>query len=235
MASGLAAGKYRLQITTTKVLLPAVGSSGFGGGNQPAPSQPSDDVGAANRWSLEATGGAHIYGLGRMATYTNMQSGTQAFYLAQIDRPSGAGKTVEIDLYDPGDVSGGAWLQILNPDGNNWSPVSFTYTSVAKWNGAAGPSSGGATCIETNSPGSAPAFSVPGGCPTIYDGSGNHFDDYWLKILISLPTGYGLTGLTPPGAPAPGWWKIQYTVGGGNDTTTWQVNILGNPVHLVVP
>ena len=233
----LAAGTYRLQITTTKVQLPALGTSGFGGGNQPTASQPSDDVGAANRWSLEATGSGaiHIYGQGRMATYTNMQSGTQAFYLAQIDRPSGAGKTIEIDLYDPGDVSGGAWLQILNPDGNNWTPASFTYTSVAKWSGAAGPSSGGATCIETNSPGSTPAFSVPGGCPTVYDGSGNHFDDYWLRILISLPTSYGLTGLTPSGAPAAGWWKIQYTVGGGNDTTTWQVNILGNPVHLVVP
>ena len=51
----------------------------------------------------------HIYGIGRMATYTNTQAGTQALYLAQIDRASGAGKTMEIDLYDPGDVTGGAW------------------------------------------------------------------------------------------------------------------------------
>ena len=29
--------------------------------------------------------------------------------------------------------------------------------------------------------------------------------------------------------------RIQYTVAGGNDTTTWQVNIRGNPVHLVLP
>ena len=28
---------------------------------------------------------------------------------------------------------------------------------------------------------------------------------------------------------------IEYTVGGGNDTTTWKVEILGNPVHLVIP
>ena len=25
------------------------------------------------------------------------------------------------------------------------------------------------------------------------------------------------------------------TVGGGNDTTIWKVEILGNPVHLVIP
>jgi Flp pilus assembly protein TadG len=233
----LAAGTYRLQITTTQVQLPPLGQAGFGGGNQPTGSQPSDNVGAANRWSLEATGGGaiHIFGLGRMATYTNTQSGTQALYLAQIDRPSGAGKTIEIDLYDPGDVGGGAWLQFLDPDGNVYTPATFSYSSVDKSNGSAGPSGSGVTCIETNSPGSAPAFGLPAGCPAVFDGSGSHFDAHWVKILISLPSGYGLGGLTPPGSPAPGWWKIQYTVGGGNDTTTWQVNILGNPVHLVVP
>jgi hypothetical protein len=228
----LAGGTYRLQITTTQVQLPAVGSSGFGGGSQPTASQPSDDVGAANRWSLEATGGGavHIYGLGRMATYTNMQAGTQAFYLAQIDRASGAGKTIEIDLYDPGDVGGGAWLQILDPDNNVYTPATFKYSSVAKWNGAAGPANGSTTCIETNSPGSPPSFSLPAGCPAVFDGSGTHFDDYWVTILIPLDSDYGKTGLAETG-----WWKIQYSVGGGNDTTTWQVNILGNPVHLVVP
>ena len=228
----LTAGTYRLQITTTKVQLPALGSSGFGGGNQPTASQPSDDVGAANRWSLEATGSGavHIYGLGRMATYTNMQAGTQAFYLAQIDRAAGAGKTIEIDLYDPGDVGGGAWLQILDPDNNVYTPATFKYSSVAKWSGAAGPSSSSATCIETNNPGSAPAFSLPAGCPRVFDGTGTHFDDYWVTILIPLDSDYGLTGLAETG-----WWKIQYSVAAGNDTTTWQVNILGNPVHLVVP
>ena len=39
----------------------------------------------------------------------------------------------------------------------------------------------------------------------------------------------------PPGAGG-GWWKIEYgTLGTGQDITTWQVNIRGNPVHLVIP
>jgi hypothetical protein len=30
------------------------------------------------------------------------------------------------------------------------------------------------------------------------------------------------------------WWKIRYTPGTApTDRTTWSVNILGNPVHLV--
>ncbi len=235
--AGLAQGTYRLQVTTTNLLLPSVGSSGFGGGTQAAASQPSNSVGAANRFSLmvtSASGSPRVYGGGRMAAYTNMQSGTQTFYMAQIDRTSGRGKTLEIDLFDPGDVGGGAWLQFLNPDGSSYTPATFSYTSVSK-NGQAGPSGTNVTCIETNRPGSAPSFSVPSGCPKIYDGSGSQFDSYWLKILINLPSSYGSTGLQPPGTPSAGWWKIQYSVGGGNDTTTWQVNILGNPVHLVLP
>ena len=39
-------------------------------------------------------------------------------------------------------------------------------------------------------------------------------------------------------APADGWWKIRYNMTGtgqSNDVTTWTVNIIGNPVHLVLP
>ena len=51
--------------------------------------------------------------------------------------------------------------------------------------------------------------------------------------MSSLPSTYGSGGLTPPGETQAGWWKIEYTVGGGNDTTTWSVAIRGSPVHLV--
>ena len=73
-----------------------------------------------------------------MATYANIQAGTQSYYLAQIDGPTGASKTVEIQLYDPGDVGGGAWLQILSPDNNTYTPAAFSYTSASKSSGAAG-------------------------------------------------------------------------------------------------
>jgi hypothetical protein len=230
----LAQGQYRLQVTTTKVLLPAVGSSGFGGGTTADPSQPSAIVGAANRFSLEVTsalGQPRVYGLGRMGTYANIQTGTQSFFLAQIDAATGASKTVEINLYDPGDVGGGSWLQILNPDNNVYTPATFTFTSVSKSSGLAGESSSTTiTCIEANHPNNPPSGGIPSGCPANYDNSGSHFDNYWLTIDIPLPRTYGQSGLANNG-----WWKIQYTVGGGNDTTTWMVDILGNPVHLVTP
>ena len=230
----LAAGNYRLQVTTTKV---DTSVNGLGGTLVLDPTV-NANVGAANRFGIEVTsasGSPRVYGGGRMAGYANVQAGTQKFYLAQIDRPSGAGKTVEIDLYDPGDVGGGAWLQVLNPNNNAYNAATFSYTSYFKPTGAAGQSGNNVTCIETNRPSSSPPGGIPAGCPAILDGSGSQFDAHWLQILIPLPATYGSTGLTPAGESDPGWWKIQYTVAGGNDTTTWQVNIRGNPVHLVLP
>ena len=64
---------------------------------------------------------------------------------------------------------------------------------------------------------------------------GSFFNDALITIEIPLPNTYGATGLTPPGETGAGWWKIEYTVAGGNDTTSWQVDIQGNPVHLLVP
>ena len=234
--TALAAGTYRLQITTTKV------STAVGGGTIVADPTVNATTGAANRWSLAVTsssGSPRVYGSGRMASYANVQSGTQRFYLAQIDQASGAAKTAEIDLFDPGDLGGGGWLQILSPDNAAnttpyaYTPVQFSYSSTSKATGAAGPSGTNVTCIETNRPGSAPSFTLPAGCPAIFDGAGSQFDAYWLKILVPLPPNYGQNGLTPTGETQPGWWKIQYSVAGGNDTTTWQVSLRGNPVHLI--
>ena len=62
-----------------------------------------------------------------------------------------------------------------------------------------------------------------------------------ITITIPLPDDYGqrrpgAAGVPGPPRPTePGWWKIYYDVTNANDTTTWMVNILGNPVHLKVP
>jgi hypothetical protein len=223
---GLAEGMYRLQVTTTKV-------DTANGGVTIQDGSVNSQTGAANRFGLQVTsasGSPRVYGNGRMAAYANVQSGRQKFYLAQVDQASGAGKTVQIKLYDPGDVGGGAWLRFLNPDDGTQTPVTFSYTSVSKATGAPGPSGTNVTCIQTNRPTAAPPGGIPAGCPSILDGSGSQFDGYWVTITIPLAWSYGADGLWNNG-----WWQVEYTVGGGNDTTTWMVEILGNPVHLIVP
>jgi hypothetical protein len=167
-----------------------------------------------------------------MVSYANIESGTQLFYLAEIDQRVGAGKTVVIDLFDPGDVGDKAWLQILSPDGNSYAPVRFNWT--ADGNATAGHRSGtDVNCIQTYGNGSAVA--PPAGCTDNYTSGGQFFQNSWIRIEVPLSASYGSTGLRPPGEPADGWWKIKYTVNKGNDTTTWMVSLRGNPVHLVVP
>jgi hypothetical protein len=222
IASGLAAGIYRLNVATTDP-----GNAGL-----------NANQAFENMWSLEVVGGGNptIYGSGRMVSYANIESGSQIFYLAQIDQRTGAGKTIVIDLFDPGDVGDKAWIQILSPDGNVYTPVRFDYTADS--NASSGHTSGtGLTCIQTY--GNSSSISPPSGgspaCTANSTSGGQYYQNSWLEITIPLPATYGSGGLTPPGEPAEGWWKIKYTVNKGNDTTTWMVGIRGNPVHLVVP
>ena len=236
----LPAGNYRLQVTSTNVV------TGSGGGTVVNDPTVNSTVGAANRFGIEvmaSAGAPRVYGGGRMASYANIQSGTQRFYLAQIDAVH-AGKQLQIDLYDPGDVGGGAFLEVLSPDNSGnlpagtyaYQPTTFSYTSRSKSTGAVGPSETNVQCIQTNRASGPPPGGAPSGtCLKVYDNTGSRFDGYWLTIVVPLPSNYGANGLTPSGETQPSWWKIQYRVAGGNDTTTWQVSITGNPVHLVVP
>lgn len=221
MAGGLTPGTYYLQVTTTKV------DTSKNGGKDVLDATVNQNTNAENNFSLEVTasGGVtpQIAGAGTMVAYnnlTNPSGGTQKFYLAQVDQKA-AGKTLEIDLFDIGDVSSVATLTIEDPDGNSYSNPTFTWTSDTLCNNSKGNCSGSGTSIQTK-------FS---------DGT-QPFQDTWVTILVPLPATYGSTGLTPATESQPGWWKIDYTLASGttgNDTTTWRVSVRGNPVHLVVP
>ena len=192
LASGLSAGRYRVNVNTS--------------------SSSNNSTNAENMWSLwvDSSGtGPQIYGEGKMVAYNNLVAGNQLFYLAQIGAEN-ASKTMEITLFDPGDVSGNAYLKIKSPDGNSYNYATFSWTAD---NGTSGTN---VTQIQTASSG------------------GSFFNDRVLTIDVPLPSTYGSVGLTPSGETQAGWWKIEYQVSGGNDTTTWQVGIRGSPVHLVV-
>jgi len=65
-----------------------------------------------------------------------------------------------------------------------------------------------------------------------YAGGQSRFNGCWVTMNVPIPSDYA--------ALQGGWWKIQYSMTGSTgvrstDITTWQVNILGNPVHLVIP
>ena len=73
---------------------------------------------------------------------------------------------------------------------------------------------------------------------TTNTGGTSLFNGRWLTIEVDLPANYSAPN--DPVSGEPGWWKIRYNMSGSassfsTDLTTWQVNIRGNPVHLVLP
>jgi Putative Flp pilus-assembly TadE/G-like len=208
VASGLGPGNYRLNIT----------SAHLGAANWKATFE--------NDWSIEGVGPGkpRVYGLGKMVQYNIIPAaGVQSFYLAQIGAEN-AGKTLEINLFDIGDIGGHGSLSVSSPNGNSYNNASFSYTSDANCGQTRGSTDACAASSRTSI--------------TVANGNNSSFNDTWLTIRIKLPSTYGCSAaapcLKPAGETQQGWWKIQYTTSASaNDTTTWMVNLVGNPVHLV--
>ncbi len=175
-----------------------------------------NDPGAAdeqglNRWSLRAStsGGPapRVYGLGDMAIFANVDGtvGNTEFYLTEVEELH-AGKTLVLELFDPGDAKGNHSVEILDPSGIN-PPCTWTA------NEHTGPGNGSGTepsCVIATSK----------------SGGGGKFNNWLLTIWIDLPTNYTC------GADC--WWKVRYNYPDETtDTTTWGAYIQGNPVRLV--
>lgn len=223
MASGLAGPVdttpriYRVRVTSTV----------------PGASAEQSSANALNNFSLFASVKGHacpaspadpkcprVYGLGVMEAFAPLEpSSTADLYLSQISAAY-AGKTIRISLWDPGDTNGlTATLSFRMPTSTGYVSAPFTYTATRV-------ASGGSSCNGSGS----------GTAVTTYSG-GSRFNGCWIVFNVPIPAAY--TAPTPPGEPGPGWWKIRYTMGSGpnsaSDLTTWKTQILGNPVHLVIP
>ncbi len=207
LATGLGAGTYRLHSYST-------------GGDQ-------DNTTALNAFAFYASasgGSPRVHGLGAMEAYVRLPGGKSSeFYLAQIDAVH-AGKTMVINLWDPGDTGNlAANLQILQPTGGAYQPVTFDYQ------GTSGTGSSSSGCSSRS--GTAQSVTTNTGGTSLYNGC-------WLTIEVQLPANYSAP--IDPVSGERGWWKIRYNMSGSSsqfstDLTTWKVDIRGNPVHLVLP
>ncbi len=212
LASGLTGGAngtvYRLHTSSTD------------------PSNPTQQLSSngENSFALFASASGappKVYGIGAMQAYTPLTANggtvSSEFYLAQIEAVH-AGKTVEIHLWDPGDTQNlSANLQILLPTASGWDPMTFSYTAKT------GTTNSGRT-TSCNTRAGTDTFVVTN------SGGTSRFNGCWLTIRAVIPDGYT--------APQDGWWKIRYNMSGNDtsfDVTTWTVNIIGNPVHLILP
>jgi hypothetical protein len=216
-AQNLPAGVYRLH-TTSRIFTNPSGGSLDGSDNQ-------TDATGLNAFAIWTTSSGskapRVYGLGAMEAYFPLPGNqTSIFYLAQIDAVH-AGKWMDIDLWDPGDTGDlTATLSFLAPGASTGSQF--------YWNQSSG------TTKPVDFP-CGPQTSSPTTSITTSTGSGGIYNGRWLRICIKLSDTYSAP--IDPGSGEPGWWRIRYNMsnsGASTDLTTWQVNIRGNPVHLVL-
>ena len=199
-------GTYRLNVTTTD------------------PTNINDQKGTSgsNKWGVRAistdpTYKAHVYGMGRMAIYANVNSGHDAL----LPRPDRGGPCRQDDGHPalrPGrcDAATRPSRSSSRPRPGTRRRRSATRPTRMRRARSCGTN---VTSLATTISGSA------------------QYNNSWVTLTVSLPKTY--TAPLPPGEPAGtlgGWWKIKYIFDNQTtDSTTWQVSIRGNPVHLVQP
>jgi hypothetical protein len=142
-----------------------------------------------------------------MAIFANVDGtvGNTEFYLTEVAELH-AGKTLVIELFDPGDAKGNHSVEIIDPSGNNPE-----CTWQANQHNGSGKESGTETSCVID---------------TSKSGGGGKFNNWLLTIWITLPPDYTC------GADC--WWNVRYNYPDETfDTTTWAAYIEGNPVRLV--
>lgn len=177
--------------------------------------------------------------MGMFNNFTASGSGTQTatFYLAEVG-PQYAGKTLAVELWDPGDSSGASTIFPMKPSTTVPGPVvnvpaaDCSYKADPNPNVAQTTSPGGATGrLET----AAHASDTTPSCGVVtHNGTSSQFNGTWLRLSIKVPTSYTCTlGINPVTTADSCWWGIQYQFAAATtDVTTWTARIEGNPVHL---
>jgi hypothetical protein len=161
---------------------------------------------------MKATGSAtaRIYGLGDMAIYSNVVGsvGNTNFFLAEVAGIH-KGKDLVVELWDPGESSAEAWMQVVPPPSvNGGNPL------PCDWSASNGNGGVSANCnIQTTTSGGSAIY-----------------NDHLVTIRIRIPDTYDCPLGGIPGC----WWKIDYDYTAlSNDTTTWSARVEGNPVKLI--
>jgi len=182
-----------------------------------------------NGYALEAClatscvtpGQPELYAYNKMVMYNNIEDGTATFYIAEVG-PQYAGKSLVLELFDPGEASGQAWMYPMMPSKSAPKPVVQVPSS---------------RCSFESTRSSYPRASdvnQAGRCGIRTSDGGALFNGHWVTIRIDIPADYTCQlGADPEVEPDSCWWGIEYRfTGAATDTTTWKARVEGNPVHL---
>src|ERR1041385_199870 len=216
----LAAGTYRLRVD----------SLNYDGTNPPGNGMAHKGYAVRVVDSTGAVCSTCISAWNDMSYYTPISTtGGGSFTIPLFSLPQQyAGYTVYVDIYDPGDISGGGNVDvnILTPSGalaTATAPQTVTVQDLGISRG----STTGATLIGNQS---TATFRATSGGTTLYNG-------HWVELFVPIPSTYtpGSGSSCSPSAGS-GTWCLQYATSTGvtaTDTVTVTIGLQGSPAHLV--
>jgi Flp pilus assembly protein TadG len=158
-----------------------------------------------------------------------------AIPLFSVDPTAYAGQTINVDLFDVGDVGGGAaYVGLREPDGTTWATANTITDLGADLAGSNPPSSGGNVSSLV---GGWPVGGNP--CSACYQtaggGGGAIYQGQWVQMQIQIPPSF-----TGPGGAVCGtsncYWSLVYDVSAAataGDTFSVEVGFDGSPDHLL--
>jgi Flp pilus assembly protein TadG len=168
------------------------------------------------------TSGCSLGAWNDMSWYTPIATQTFKLPLFQLP-PYYAGKTVTVDIWDPGDISGAGnvYLDIIDPVTN---AIATSATGVKIYD----------LGVQRSNPGT--LVSAPGNTQaTILATSNNtvYYNGHWLHFELPVASNWN-----PGNNPANWWWSLQYRTNLNPpsvaiDTVTVAVGLKGNPAHLL--
>ena len=236
----LPAGTYRLRVDTLGFDGQNPPTNGTSPGGQAHKGYAVRTVDSAG-YTLGTCTGCSIGAWDDMALYTPISVAAGGHFDIPIFKipPDYAGQTITLDVYDPGDISGGGNVDLYVVDNTGTIVTVAAPAAIRIWDvgltrtnaGAALPCSGGggitnppAPCvINTGSPQTATVRATTTGT-TNYNG-------HWLRFEVPIPSSYA-----PGSNPNNWWWSLRYQISTGvtaTDTITVAIGLKGNPAHLL--
>lgn len=157
-----------------------------------------------------------------MEMYNGIPASTPTqFFFANVKQEY-AGKTLVLELWDPGDGNGNSFITVMKPGvstaGTPLMGCSYTSTRPSGSVDQSATLSSSQQCrLQTTSSGS------------------NAFQNEWVHIKVNLPSTYTCDSTVNPVTTGGScWWQIKYETSSSlNDYTTWTARIEGDPVRLI--
>lgn len=173
-----------------------------------------DDEYASNHFSMRAYSTSDttakdvvsISGRGKMSVFTNADGATSSFQLARVPSAA-AGQSLVVRLFDIGDSDNGTTTLTVRP------PKEF-----------------GTTATYTGCTASGPTTTMSSTCS--FNATRTSHQGRWQEVVIPIPSTYTCDDTLRSKC----WARLTMSFSAGgvpHDVTSWQANIIGDPVRLV--